>query len=162
MFYLDRYASSVENLRRVLRRKVERSRAHHGDDGSQDEALIQTVVERMVELGALDDRRFGAALVARLRGRGASTPQLRARLRAKGIDGALCDELLGAGDANTELVAARTYARRRRLGWHRPDAVLRAERRQRDLAAMARAGFSFGVASRALEPDPEVLADREE
>lgn len=154
-FYLDRYASSGENLRRVLRRKCARSRTYHDEDGSGDEALIQAVIERLTRIGSIDDRRFGEAMVRRLRGRGSSTRALRARLRAKGIDAALCDELLQEGDADSELVAARTYARRRRLGWHRLDETLRAERRQRDLAAMGRAGYSFAVASRALEPEAE-------
>jgi regulatory protein len=155
LFYLDRYASSVENLRRVLRRKAARSRAHHEEDGSGDEALIQTVIERLLELDAVDDRRFAEAMVRRLRPRGASTRLLRARLRAKGIGGELCDEVLGEDDAEVETEAARSYARRRRLGPHRLDAELRAEHRQRDLAAMARAGYSFAVASRVLTTDPD-------
>jgi regulatory protein len=40
--------------------------------------------------------------------------------------------------------------RRRRLGPYRPQEE-RAARRQRDLGALARAGFSFDVARRALE-----------
>ena len=56
-------------------------------------------------------------------------------------------------EGDPELEAARAYARRRRLGpWRtKPDDSW--ERRQKELASMARAGFSFGVAKQALEEE---------
>jgi regulatory protein len=53
-----------------------------------------------------------------------------------------------------ELEAAATYARRRRLGPHRRDPEARAERRERDLAALARAGFSYAIAQQIIDADP--------
>ena len=52
--------------------------------------------------------------------------------------------------ANAEFTAARNYARRRRFGpWRNADE--REARRDRDLAAMARAGFSFQMAQRVID-----------
>ena len=48
--------------------------------------------------------------------------------------------------------AAARYARRRRLGPFRA-APEREERRQRDLAALARAGFAYDVARRVIEAE---------
>ncbi|MGY8803890.1 MAG: regulatory protein RecX, partial [bacterium] len=45
------------------------------------------------------------------------------------------------------------YARRRRLGQFRLDPDVREERRQRDLAALGRSGFSYGIASRIIEAE---------
>jgi regulatory protein len=55
-------------------------------------------------------------------------------------------------EPNAELDAARAFARKRRLGPHRePDQ--RAQHRQKDLAALARQGFSFDTAKKALGTD---------
>ena len=57
------------------------------------------------------------------------------------------------------MAAAAALARRRRLGpFRRPGE--REERRDKDLAALARVGFSYAVARRVIEaPSPEDLAD---
>jgi regulatory protein len=51
---------------------------------------------------------------------------------------------------DSELVAAYNYARRRRLGPYRAQEA-RDERRERDLAALARAGFGFDTARRVVD-----------
>ena len=55
-------------------------------------------------------------------------------------------------EPGAELEAALTYARKRRLGPHR-DAAKRAEYRQKDLASLARQGFSFDIARKVLGGD---------
>jgi regulatory protein len=51
---------------------------------------------------------------------------------------------------------ARAYAKRRRLGIHRrPDT--RALHRDRDLGALARAGFSYDLARRVVDADPDEM-----
>ena len=51
---------------------------------------------------------------------------------------------------NSELVAAYNYARRRRLGPYRAEDS-RDEYRERELAALARAGFGFDTARRVID-----------
>jgi regulatory protein len=51
------------------------------------------------------------------------------------------------------LAAAAAYARRRRLGPFRRVPEERAERRQKDLAALARRGFGYGVAKQVIDAD---------
>jgi regulatory protein len=53
----------------------------------------------------------------------------------------------------SEAAAARIWARKKRLGPFRADPDARKLNRQRDLAALARAGFSFAIA-RALIDEP--------
>jgi len=175
--HLSRYGSSAENLRQVLRRKVQRSRAHHGGEGDGDDGLIQNVLDRLVAQGLLDDRRYAQALMQRLRRRGGSRRQIAARMQAKGISADVCRELLADeaakaggfdeidnlddGPHDVEGVAARTYARRRRLGPYRSNSSQRQERRERDLAAMARAGFDYGTATRTIDAHHPDEADEE-
>lgn len=153
--YLDRYGASSEMLRRVLVRRIERRCRSRDEDPGAHAGLIEETVARAQRAGLVDDARFAAARLRGLRRRGTSTRQAQARLAAKGIDAAtiaatLADEREDAagseeGEADTEATAARAYARRRRLGPYRRPGT-REVNRERDLAAMARAGFSYAIA----------------
>jgi regulatory protein len=132
--YLGRYASSVENLRRVLGRKT------------ADREMIDAVVAKCVRLGLLDDSGYAAARTASLARAGTSRRAIAERLRAKGLDG---ETIRGALSAVNELAAACALVRRRRLGPYRP-AAQRAAFRDKDLAALARAGFPLEIAREVL------------
>ncbi|QFU14904.1 regulatory protein RecX [Microvirga thermotolerans] len=157
--YLERYASSAENLRRVLRRKVEKRCRLRGEDPAEFLEAIDAVVEGSVRSGLVDDVRYAEARVASLRRRGGSARAIRAKLTLKGVDretiAAALEGEAGDPDADPEEEAARALARRRRLGPFRPGE--RAPHRDRDLAVLARAGFSYPVARRVVdggrEPD---------
>ncbi|WP_375275496.1 RecX family transcriptional regulator [Methylorubrum thiocyanatum] len=162
--YLDRYGASSEMLRRVLLRRVERRCRSRDEDPGAQAGLIDETVARAQRAGLVDDARFAAARLRGLRRRGTSTRQAQARLAAKGIDAetiaaTLAEEREGAegaeaGEPDTEERAARAYARRRRLGPYRPPGTREANR-ERDLAAMARAGFSYGLAKSVIGGEAE-------
>ncbi|HVK65693.1 MAG TPA: RecX family transcriptional regulator, partial [Polyangium sp.] len=79
----------------------------------------------------------------------------RAALSAQGIAAATIDAALAGEDAEVELDAARAFVKRRRLGPHRASAEAREAEREKDLARLGRAGFSFAVALRALSSEHE-------
>lgn len=147
--YLGRYASSAENLRRVLRR---RARRHIGSDRERERevaALIDALVARYRDAGLLDDAAYAAGRAEALFRRGESQRAIRARLKSKGVAAPLAAEAvagLGADRPDPDLAAACAFARRRRLGPFR----LRPAERRRELAAFARAGFSRPVAEAVL------------
>jgi regulatory protein len=136
MSYLERYASSAENLRRVLRRKVDKRCRLRGEDPAEFHDMIDDVVAKSLKIGLIDDTRYAEARVATLRRRGGSARAIQAKLSAKGVD-------------RSTIAAARAFARRRKLGPFRPGE--RAPYRDKDLAAMARAGFRFDVARSIVE-----------
>lgn len=146
LHYLGRYASSAENLRRVLMRRVRR----HSPTAPQVTAqLIDSLVARYREAGLLDDAAYAAGRVQSLHRRGDSLHAMRARLAAQGVAAADVTEAisaLSAGAANPDLAAACAFARRRRLGPYRRSAA----NHERELAAFARAGFSRRVADAVL------------
>ncbi|MCC6471345.1 MAG: RecX family transcriptional regulator [Alphaproteobacteria bacterium] len=155
--YLERFASSAENLRRVLMRRVDRSARLHGTDRGEGAGWVDALVERYRRSGLLDDRVYAEAATRSLRRRGGSARMVKMKLKAKGVDADTVDAALEAaseGDADSELKAAQAYARRRRLGPHAPPAT-RKERRMRDLAALARAGFSYDTARRVVDGEEE-------
>lgn len=148
MHYLERYSAPAAQLRRVLARKVALSCRHHGEDPATHATALDEVVARCVSSGLVDDRRFAEARAATLRGRGRSARAVAATLAAKGVGRELAEQASSVDDAE-ELNAARKAARRKRLGpWSRGD---RAASRQKDLAAMARAGFAITVARAVID-----------
>ncbi|MBA1155311.1 regulatory protein RecX [Microvirga mediterraneensis] len=150
--YLERYASSAENLRRVLRRKVDKRCRLRGEDPAGFRDMIDEVVEKSIRSGLIDDARYAEARVATLRRRGGSARAIQAKLSAKGVDRTAIAAALEGEDGDEEQ-AARAFARRRKLGPFRPGE--RAPYRDKDLAAMARAGFRFDVARDVIDRDPD-------
>ena len=156
-YYLGRYASTAENLRKVLERKVAGRIREWGDDEKapdpgESSLLVEATVAHFLDLKLLDDRAFAEARLASLRRRGTSIRQVQAKLSEKGVDRELIAEVVG-GDETDDRAAALAFARRRRLGPYRLRD--RAERRDRDIAAMMRAGFGLGDARSAIDQDPD-------
>lgn len=144
--YLSRYASSAENLRRVLIRRVRR----RSPEAAQLAAtMIESLVARYREARLLDDEAYAAGRVASLHRRGDSLKAIRARLRAQGLAAeVVADAVSGLRDLAPEpdLAAACAFARRRRLGPYRRAAADPA----RELGAFARAGFDRRIAEAVL------------
>jgi len=155
LWYLQRFAASADSLRKVLMRRVEKSARTHETDRAEGARLVEAIIMRFQESGLLDDRVYAQGRASSLHRRGVSTRGIRARLAAKGvgaddIDAAL--DVLRDTMRQPDLAAAIAYARRRRIGpWRRADE--RAEKRERDLAAMARQGFDYDTARRVIEAE---------
>ncbi len=160
--YLQRYATSAENLRAVLMRRVQRSASAHDDDPSTGAVLVDALIERYLQSGLLDDAAYALGWASSLHRRGTSRRGIAARLLAKGvssddIENAL--EQLGAIYEDLDLDAACNYARRRRLGpWRIRD---RLERRERDLAALARQGYGYALARQVIDAEDVSVLEAE-
>jgi regulatory protein len=151
--YLARFSSSAANLRRVLRDKVERSARRHGTDRDAGLAAVDRLVERLAAAGVVDDTRFAEGRAQSLFRRGTSRRAIAGKLAEKGVgDAEIATALAGLADLapDPDLAAAVAYARRRRLGPFRP-AEARAAQRDRDLAALGRAGFALELARRIVD-----------
>lgn len=143
-------------MREVLLRRVRKCAAHGTGTLDEGRGLVDTVVADLVERGVLDDHRYARALTEELHRKGTSRRKMSAKLREKGVSGSLADEVLRAFDQShegpdPEMERAIAYVRRRRLGPLRADPETRSARRERDLAAVARAGFPFRVALRVID-----------
>ena len=160
LYYLVRFASSAEDRRRVLMRRVERSARAHDTDREEGAAAIDDIVRRFVASGILNDAAYAAARAGTLHRRGASARKIRASLMQKGVASDDIEAALASlrdEAADPEIAAAVTLARRRRLGPYRRDGD-REARREKDLAALARAGFGYDIARKVIEaPDIESL-----
>jgi regulatory protein len=158
LYYLERFATSAENLRKVLKRKIDRRCRARGEQPDEFYPLIAPLIERYCASGLVNDTVYAQSQVASLRRRGGSKRAIHAKLKAKGVDAHKVAALLEENETD-ELQAARNYARRRRLGRYRQSTRSKPSEEQylKDLAALARAGFSFAHAKAALAEDEEVF-----
>jgi regulatory protein len=139
--FLEARSRSVAEVRRRL------GRAGYRPD------LVEGAIERLGELGMLDDEAFGRAWVeSRDRARPRGEIALRRELALKGVDRTVVDELLeerrsagGEGDDDGDHVVGVDLAAARRLLARNDRALARVadprQRRQRAYALLARNGF---------------------
>jgi regulatory protein len=166
--YLGRFASSAENLRRVLLRRARRHFPEGHDATAQAAAQIEALVARYRASGLVDDAAYAAGRArSRLR-RGQSLRTIRAALAAKGVateDAAAAIAALREEAGDPDLAAACAFARRRRFGpYRRALAEDESVSRNKELAAFARAGFSRAAAEAVLacvDPDEAEALVRE-
>jgi regulatory protein len=126
------------------------------DDAARKELgiVINAIIEKHKKTGALNDTAYAETKTASLRRAGRSARAIRQRLGKSGVATAIVSRVLaqsadhGNGE-NAELKAALTLARRRKLGPFRKN-VAGPDQRRKDLATLARAGFSFDVARQVL------------
>jgi regulatory protein len=156
LHYLKRYAAPVSQLERVLVRRVDRSLRVHGGDRAEALGWVKALVDKLVRSGLLNDSAYAGMKAQSLRASGRSSRMIAQKLRQKGVPAELVQQKLAEATVElSEEEAARIWARKKRLGPYRRDARTREENRQRDLAALARAGFSFGVARKVIDAAPE-------
>ena len=165
LYYLARFSAPSAHLKRVLLRRVARSLRVHGGDAAEARRLVDELIERFRRSGLLDDTAYAAGKARSLRRRGTSRTVIGRALRAKGLTADQTDAALtglaaedAEADADGELAAAARLAQRKRLGPFRPRAA-RAELRQRDMAALARAGFGYDVARQVIDADSADVLD---
>jgi regulatory protein len=145
--YVNRFDCTASKLKQHLTARV---RKLGGEESSA--AWIAELVERYQGSGVLDDARFARNLTSQLGARGKSTRAIAQKLAARGVSRDMAGELMARrkqDEPGAELDAARAYVRKRRLGPHR-SAEERDAHRQKDLASLARQGFSFDIARQAL------------
>ena len=153
LHYVSRYSATTDSLRKVLMRRVEASARVHGTDPKDGAIWTETLIIKFQALGYLNDRAYAANRARSLLARGNSMRAVAMKLREKGIsveDIEVAFEAAREDISDLDLAAAAALARRRRLGPYRLD-VAREEHRDRDLAALARAGFSYDVARCIIE-----------
>ena len=168
--YLGRTAATADSVAKALGRHIAnwaRRALRAGRDAEDVEReagaareLVPAIVARLIEVGLVNDAAFAETRARRMASAGRSRRAIKAHLAQKGVAESLVRESV-RDDARTELVAAVAFARRRRIGpFAREEDAERTRDEQRAsdrkaLAAMARAGFDFGVCERVLRMSAE-------
>lgn len=163
LFYLQRFATSVANFRTVMHRKIDKSCAFHETNPREFYPVVEDLIERYTKVGLLNDAVFTQSKVNSFRRRGDSAKMITQKLLAKGLD----HDIIEAGidnhaeelDTDAEMAAARNYIKRRRIGAYRSakNNEQNEALHQKDLASLARAGYSYDTAKKALDLVRETL-----
>jgi regulatory protein len=144
--YVERFATTRGKLAAYLERKVR----ERGWEGPAADAA--GLAERMAALGYVDDRAFAEARASAMARRGLGARRVAQDFRAAGIGEEDAAELATA-IAERAMKAALALARRRRIGpWGdgNPDRAVR----DKQLAAMMRAGHAFDLARQVVAMAP--------
>jgi regulatory protein len=144
LFYVGRYATTRAKLSQYLKRKL-RERGWEEEESPDVAALV----EQLAALSYVDDDAFAQARAGALQRRGFGPGRVRASLEQAGIDRDTSVKLASLTPEDA-LAAAVSLARRRRFGRFgtaNDDPKLR----QRQMAALIRAGHGFDAARAALD-----------
>ena len=153
--YLGRFSSSEANLRRVLKQKLRDAESLASDDPLEHARWINDAVEYARAAGGINDDALTRSLLATYRRQGLAAAMIRQKLSLKGLDS---DTIKRAFEEREEVIdpledqlrSAARAAQRRKIGPWGPEG-LDYPARQKQLAALARKGFSFEVSKRVLE-----------
>lgn len=151
--YVARFATSAGKLSDYLRRKL-RERGWEGEG----EADIHAIVSRFVALGYVDDAGFARGKAQSLLRRGYGARRIDQALGAAGIAETLREEARGS-DADRRR-AALVMARKRRFGPFGGGGGLDPAQREKQVAAMLRAGHPLAYAREVVNASsPEALEE---
>lgn len=143
LYYLERFDASSEKVRQMLKRRIQKQKMLGLDVDPQINLCVEKVIQKMQQLGYVNDDRYAENAVRRLTQSGKSTRFIQQKLLAEGVPVATLEKYL---DPENELERARTFARKKHLG----------KDYQKDLAKLARAGFSYDTATQILKGDNNV------
>lgn len=152
LWYLERFGGTRHRVRQVLHRRAEEAAQVHGEDPHTGQ-WIEDVLDELENFGHLNDLLFAQSRVQRGLRQGKSRRLIEQELSNAGVSSAIQQEAISALDMSNddqEIQAARTYVARHRLGYLRDDPE---SFEQKDLARLARRGFSYQTARRALGGD---------
>lgn len=141
--YVARFATSTAKLESYLARKL-RERGWEGERPADPSGIAA----RFAELGYIDDEAFARGRAGGLLRRGYGARRVDQALRGAGIDEELRIGVQPGERARRE--AALTLARKRRFGPFGAEPLDR-ERREKQIAAMIRAGHGFDEARAVMD-----------
>lgn len=155
LYYLERFESSSQNLRAVLRRRVEKY-AYENSEFDKPEAYgwVDLIVEDFVRLNYINDERYANLQTGSYIRAGKSSRYIKNKLREKGIDEEVVEKIIDESEYNP-FESAQKLAIKKKLGKYNPDEEKRAQNKQKDFAKMMRAGFEYSIVAKILGIDEE-------
>ena len=144
LYYLKRYETSVANLRQVLQKRVNDYAYQNKEfDKHQAYAWIEEIIADFCRFNYVNDERFAELKIKDYQAMGKSVRYIKNKLKEKGVDAEIVNNLLEEQEYD-ELEAALKFAKKKRIGRFRPTDK-QGEYKQKDMAALARAGFSYDI-----------------
>lgn len=160
-FYLERFAASTEQFRRVMTRKIRKSCTAHADQSLESCFVhLESVISKFQSMGFLNDAGYSTGLALSLKNRGWPRGRIIMRLKEKGIAPELIEQAAPALAPQDDFIDTLVWIKRKKIGPY----ATREKPFDKNLASLGRAGFDYHSASRALkmskEEAEELLANR--
>lgn len=155
LYYLERFETSKENLRSVLRRRIDKY-AFFDKDYNKEQAYLwaDEIVEECCNKNFVSDERFAEFKISAYLRTGKPKRYIEQKLKQKGIDNKTIEKVFDNTEYNEHEVAL-SFAKKKKIGIFRKDLDKRKEFYQKDLATLVRAGFSFDIAKDILDSSEE-------
>jgi len=159
--YVARFATSGAKLEAYLARKIRERGVAEDADGREVSIDVPALVERLIELGYVDDAAYARAKSRDLLARGMGARRVDQALYAAGIEeGVRSENAPGEAEARRSAIL---LAKKRRFGPFARDKVggggqdneLDRKLREKQIAAMLRAGHGFDAARKVVETRSE-------
>ncbi|MBR2299875.1 MAG: regulatory protein RecX [Alphaproteobacteria bacterium] len=145
LYYLERFESSVQNLRDVLKRRVDRYAYQNPDfDKNQAYLWIEEILADFQNWNYVSDERYALLKIKDYLATGKSARYIKTKLKMKGIDENAIDDLIEKEEYNPKEFALK-LAKKRKIGPFRQNDDERKENRQKDMGILLRAGFDYDV-----------------
>lgn len=152
LYYLQRFDSSVENLRSVLMRRVNDYAYQTPEfDKTQAKTWIDEILQEFEGYGYLDDERYAEIKVRGYLSAGKSARYIAGKMKEKGIEEGLVDKLMDESEYDA-FEAAMNLARKKKIGPYRDESV-RKDFWQKDMGVLVRAGFGYDTAKDVMEAE---------
>lgn len=153
-YYLERFSASIQQFRTVMQRKISNSCRDHPEQSLSDSnALLETVITKFVDLDYLNDTTYSLNLLRTLEQKGFSRNRILQTMRHKGLSPDIIESTVPDAQPLDDLRAAIKMCKRKKLGSYA--LRIRPNEMQRSLATLARAGFSYACAQKALNLKPD-------
>jgi regulatory protein len=143
--YLSKYSSSKNNLIQILKNKVRRLKIEKKDKFLLFNS-IGTIVEKLEKNNFINDFNYSISKIRSFIFQGKSRIFIKSYFIQKGVESNIISKALEEFDVENskwELESAKTYASKKRFTNDK-------DNRQKNLARMARAGFSYDMANKIL------------
>lgn len=151
LYYLERFESSEENLRSVLKRRVDKY-AFYDKEYNTEQAYqwIEEVVSECLTQNFVNDERFAGFKFANYLNAGKPRRYIEQKLKQKGIDEKIISSLFEEADYSEKDLAL-NFAKKKKIGCFRENKEMQKEYRQKDFGTLIRAGFDYEVAKEIID-----------
>ena len=150
--YLDRFSATTHKLKRHLLTKNKEAITLHDHDIETIEQMITAVIERLEKSGILDDQLYADSKARSMARQGKSLRQIKGKLFSLGLtedQSSHAKSELIEREGYSDRVGAAKFIRKRRFGPFK-ETPPAAERRDKELMALIRNGYSFELAEALL------------
>ena len=144
--YLSKYSSSKKNLERILKKKILRMKIEKKDRFKLYESIPQILIN-LEKNKFIDDISYATSKIRNFISIGKSKLYIKNYLIKKGIESEIINEVFSQNEIDNldwEINSARIFIRKRNLSKE-------SHHREKNLAKMARAGFTYEISKKVLD-----------